>query len=217
MKTLIALTLLPLCVIAVQLALELQGVVGYSIYKLFLLIPPIVYCRLKGISIVGDIFKPGNWQNRLTLAVGLGAAAVLIFWGAYWLLGDMLLDKAAIARKIGEQFSVTATTVWLVAPVTIIFNSLLEEFFYRGFAFGQMVKKNRTLAYLLPASAFTVQHILFIHHWAEPLPLLIAVVALMVFALILQRIYESADSLVAPWVVHILGDVAMMGVAITML
>ena len=217
MKTLIALILLPLCVIAVQLALELQGVVGYSIYKLFLLIPPIVYCRLKGISIVGDIFKPGNWQNRLTLAVGLGAAAVLIFWGTYWLLGDMLLDKNAIARKIGAQFSVTATTVWLVAPVTIFFNSLLEEFFYRGFAFGQLVKKNRRLAYLLPASAYTVQHILFIHHWAEPLPLLIAVVALMVFALILQRIYESADSLVAPWVVHILGDVAMMGVAITML
>ena len=99
MKTLIALILLPLCVIAVQLALELQGVVGYSIYKLFLLIPPIVYCRLKGISIVGDIFKPGNWQNRLTLAVGLGAAAVLIFWGAYWLLGDMLLDKDAIASR----------------------------------------------------------------------------------------------------------------------
>ena len=217
MKTLVVLTLLPLCVIAVQLALGMQGVVEYSTYKLFLLVPPIVYCQFKGISIVGDIFKPGNWQNRLSLAVGLGAAAVFIFWGAYWLLGDLLLDKAAIAAKIGKQFSVNATTVWLVAPITIFLNSLLEEFFYRGFAFGQLVKRNRTLAYLLPASAFTVEHMLFIHHWAEPLPILIAVVALMTFALILQKIYESADSLVAPWVVHILGDVAMMGVAVTML
>jgi len=84
-------------------------------------------------------------------------------------------------------------------------------------SFGQLLKRNRTLAYLLPASAYTVQHMLFIYHWAEPLPMVIAVVALMAFALILQKIYESADSLVAPWVVHILGDVAMMGVAVTML
>jgi len=29
--------------------------------------------------------------------------------------------------------------------------------------------------------------------------------------------YERAGSIVAPWVVHILGDVAMMGIALTML
>ena len=96
MRTLVVLTLLPLCVIAVQLALKLEGVAGYSIYKPFLLIPPIIYCRCKGISIVGDILKPGNWQNRLSLAVGLGAAAVFIFWGAYWLLGDLLLLPACL-------------------------------------------------------------------------------------------------------------------------
>jgi membrane protease YdiL (CAAX protease family) len=217
MKTLVVLTVLPLCVIGVQLALDLEGVEGYSIYKLFLLVPPLIYCHVKGIGVWRDIFRPGNWQNHLPVAVGLGAAAVFIFWGAYWLLGDLLLDKAMIAGKISEQFSVTSTTVLMVAPVTIFLNSLLEEFFYRGFAFGQLVQKNRLLAYLLPASAYTAQHMLFIYHWAEPLPMTIAVVGLMVFALVLQKIYEAADSLVAPWVVHILGDVAMMGVAITML
>jgi len=217
MRTLVVLTLLPLCVIGIQLALGLEGVVGYSVYKLFLLLPPLIYCHVKGIGVWRNIFRPGNWRNCLSAAVGLGAAAVFIFWGAYWLLGDQLLDKAMIAGKIGEQFSVDSTTVLLVAPVTIFLNSLLEEFFYRGFAFGQLVEKNRLLAYLLPASAYTAQHLLFIHHWAEPLPMTIAVVSLMVFALVLQRIYKVADSLVAPWVVHILGDVAMMGVAITML
>jgi membrane protease YdiL (CAAX protease family) len=122
-----------------------------------------------------------------------------------------------IAEKIGDQFSVTAKTVLLIAPVTIFVNSLLEEFFYRGFAFGLLVKRRPWLGYLLPAAVFTVQHILFIYHWVTPLPLGMAVVGLFVLALVLQRMYQQADSIVAPWLVHMFGDVAMMGIAFTML
>ena len=64
-------------------------------------------------------------------------------------------------------------------------DSFLEEFFYRGFAFGLLAKKQRTWGYLLPALAFTVQHILFIHHWMTPLPLALAVGGLFVLALVL--------------------------------
>jgi len=35
-----------------------------------------------------------------------------------------------------------------------------------------------------------------------------------VFALVLQAIYEKAQSLVTPWVIHIFGDIAMMGIAV---
>jgi len=66
----------------------------------------------------------------------------------------------------------------------------------------------------LPASVFTVQHLLFIYHWVTLLPLLLAIVGLFVFALVLQALYAKADSLVAPWIAHILGDVAMMLIAV---
>jgi membrane protease YdiL (CAAX protease family) len=112
---------------------------------------------------------------------------------------------------------VSAATVYLVAPFTIFANSFLEEFFYRGFAFGRLVKINRRWGYLLPAVAFTVQHILFIHHWMTPLPLALAVIGLFTLALILQRLYENSDTLIAPWVVHAGGDLAMMGIAVTLL
>jgi uncharacterized protein len=217
MLLLILLTVLPLGVIVAQLALGLDGVVGYSLYKVCFLIPPLIYCWTKELSVWNDILKPRNWRRRLPAAVGLGAAAVAIFWGAYFLWGDLLLDKAMIAEKIGQQFSVTSRTVLFVAPVTIFLNSLLEEFFYRGFAFGQLSQRHRRLGYLLPAGTFTLQHMLFIHHWASPLPMAMAVVGLFVFAVVLEKAYEAADSIVAPWVVHILGDVAMMGIAVTLL
>ena len=73
------------------------------------------------------------------------------------------------------------------------------------------------LGYWLPAFAFTIQHMLFIYHWATPLPLAMAFVGLLIFALVLEKAYETADSIVAPWMIHILGDVAMMGIAVRLL
>ncbi len=220
MKTLAALILLPLAMIGLQLALDLDtawGILGYSLYKLFFIVPPLLYCWAKGVSVPRDILKFKNWRNGLCGAAVLGGLAVLIFWGAYYLLGDLLLDKAMIVDKIADQFKVTPSTVFLIAPITIFANSFLEEFFYRGFAFGLLVKKHRRLGYLLPAAAFTVQHLLFIYHWVSPLPFALAVVGLMVFALVAQAVYEKADSIVAPWLLHIFGDVAMMGIAVTLL
>ncbi len=220
MFALIALILLPLAVIGIQLALHLEqvfGMAGYSLYKLFFLVPPLIYCRMRGIGIFGDIMGLKNWRRHLARAAWLGGLAVVVFWGIYYSLGDLLLDKAEMVEKIGDQFSVTAKTVLLVAPVTIFANSLLEEFFHRGFAFGLLVRKHRLLGYLLPATVFTVQHVLFIHEWLTPLPLTIAVIGLLTFALVLQRLYEKANSIVAPWLLHIFGDVAMMMIAVVLL
>jgi membrane protease YdiL (CAAX protease family) len=122
-----------------------------------------------------------------------------------------------ITAKINRQFSVNATTVFLVAPFTIVLNSFLEEFFYRGFAFGLLVRRHRPVGFILPAVAFTVQHMLFIYHWVTPLPFAISVVGLMAFALVAERVYATTETIVAPWVIHVFGDIAMMGIAVTLI
>ena len=45
------------------------------------------------------------------------------------------------------------------------------------------------------------------------LPLALAIAGLLVFALALQALYAKADSIVAPWLVHVMGDLAMMAIA----
>ncbi len=211
------LVVLPLGMVVVQLAFKLDGVVGYSLYKVLFLVPPLIYCRMRGIRVVGDVLKPGNWRNTLPTAIGLGLACAAIFLGVYFVAIDHLVDRSVIVERMGAQFSVTAATVALVAPVTIFFNSLLEEFFSRGFAFGQLVRRQRILGRCLPAAAFSVQHLLFINQWLAPGLLAVVGVGLFVFAWILQMLYEKADSIVAPWVVHILADLAMMTIALLLL
>jgi membrane protease YdiL (CAAX protease family) len=216
MATLVIITILPLGVITCQLAFGAAGPVGYSIYKVAFLVPPLLYCRWHGISVFRDILQFGNWRSGLKLSIGLSIAAAAIFAGAYAAWSDFLIDEATIVDKIDQQFGVDRTTVLLVAPFTILLNSLLEESFYRGFSFGLLVRKNLAVGYLLPAVAFTVQHVLFIYHWVSVLPLVLAIVGLFVLALLLEAMYGRFDTIVAPWIVHAGGDVAMMGIALTM-
>lgn len=217
MAALIVLTILPLVLITGQLLLGLDGPVGYSIYKIAFIVPPLVYCRARGISVFGDILKFRNWRNGLWANVLLSLAAATIFAGAYMAWSDYLIDETKIVAKIDQQFGVDARTVMMVAPFTVLLNSLLEEFFYRGFSFGLLFRKNLAVAYLLPAAAFTVQHVLFIYHWVGWLPLALAVIGLFVLSLLLQVLYKEFDTIVAPWIVHAGGDVAMMGIAVTLL
>ena len=217
MAPLIALTLLPLAIILVQLAVGVEGMIGYSAYKFAFVVPPMLYCRAKQISLRDGILKFRNWRRGLKWSCVLGLLAVAVFWIVYYALGDLLLDKAMITDKIDLQFSVNATTVFLVAPFTIIANSFLEEFFYRGFSFGLLVRRHKFVGYFLPALAFTAQHMLFIYHWLSPLPFAIAAAGLLIFALVAERAYAAGESIVAPWVIHIFGDIAMMGIAVTLI
>ncbi len=212
-----SLVVLPLVMVVIQLTLKLDGVVGYSLYKILFLVPPLIYCRMRGISVITDVLKPRNWRNCLPTAIGLGLACGAIFLGVYFVAIDWIVDRSVIVERMGLQFSVTAATVALVAPVTIFFNSLLEELFYRGFAFGRLVRRQRILGQCLPAAAFAAQHLLFISHWLSPGLLVLAGLGLFVFAWILQVLYEKADTIVAPWVVHILADLAMMTIALELL
>ncbi len=213
-NTLIALTVLPLVVIGLQIAVGATGGVANGFYKVFFIIPPVLYCRARGIRISEEIFCWQNWRNDLRLSLVLGVVAAVVFLALYYTIGGMLVDKEAIAAKIHTQFGVTAGTVLLIAPFTIVINSLVEEFFYRGFAFGQLAARRPVIGTLLPAAVFTVQHLMFTFHWVTALPLAIGIVALFIFALVAQAMYAKADSIVAPWVIHICGDLAMMAIAV---
>ena len=217
---LIVLMVLPLAVIGLQLHFDLAGrfgLFGYSLYKLCFLLPPLLYCHLRGIGVRVELLRFGDWRRRLPWALGLGGLAAVSFWGLFLLLGDRLLDKARIVDQLGAQFSVTAKIVVPIGLFTIVVNSLLEEFFYRGFGVGLLRRRSRLLAALLPAAVFTAHHLLFLRSWLDPLPLTIAAAGLLVFALALAWLYEQAGSIVAPWVTHVIADLAMMSIAASML
>ena len=98
---LVILIVLPLVVVGFQLTLKLGetwGNVGYSLYKVFFLVPPLIYCRMKGVDILRDILILKNWRHYLSVAVGLGILALVIFWGAY--------QKYVFGARAGRLFHI---------------------------------------------------------------------------------------------------------------
>ena len=196
MVTLVGLLLLPLAIIALQIASGATGGLANGVYKVAFVVPPIVYCRVHSIHIGRDVFRWQNSRNGLGLSLVIGLVTAIIFVAFYAACGHLLVDKRAIAEKIQQQFGVTAGTVLLIAPWTIMINSLIEEFFYRGFSFGLIAKQRLLLGTLLPAAVFTVQHLMFAYHWVGPGILAIGIAALFVFSLVEQAMYAAADSIV---------------------
>ncbi|MDP3980554.1 MAG: CPBP family intramembrane metalloprotease [Chlamydiota bacterium] len=189
------------------------GLLGYNAYKIGFILPPLLYSRYHGISIRKDII---GWPfQRQNLIHGFVWALFFftVFWSAFLLFGNWLIDKNFIVQQMNQQFLVNSLTICIIAPITIFFNSMLEEFFYRGFCFGLLLRHHKKFAYVLPAFVFTLQHALFIHMWFNGFVLSLVLISLFVFALILERLYASTKSLAGPWIAHLMGDAAMMSIA----
>ncbi len=219
---LVALVLLPLAVIVGQLIAGSHGPVGYSLYKFAFLLPPILYCRWQGIGVFRDILKFRHWRNGLGWAAALSLGAALIFAGAYWAWSDVLIDEAKIVEKIDAQFGVSKQTVLLVeadrplvAPITILLNSLWKSSFIAASHSGCWPEE---FAHGLPAAGRGV-------HGAAPAVHLslgrtggacagdrLAVRAVAGARVAVPEVRYDRR----PWVVHIGGDVAMMGIALTL-
>lgn len=212
-----AIAVIPLLVIVGQLLLKLDGILGYSLYKIAFIVPPLAYCFIHKISVLEKIWNVKHWRTGLKQSLGLGLVSMILFWVLYAVLRLYLIDEGAIVANMQSQFSVSATTVLLVAPFTIVLNSLLEETFYRGFVFGSLQSEHQLFAYVLSSTLFTVQHLLFTYHWVGPEVLLLGAVGLLFFALIAADLYANYKTIVAPWILHICGDIAMMTIAVWLL
>lgn len=214
---LIVIAILPIVLIVTSLVLQLQGFLGYSLYKIAFIAPPLLYCLKYNVSLRRTIWRFEHWQNGILPSVILGVVSITVFWFLYALLAPKFINETVLVQNMKSQFSVSLTTIAFIAPFTILINSFIEESFYRGFIFGQLQSYNRYVAYGLSAFCFTVQHLLFTYHWVGIQLLIIGSIALGIFALVTAYLYRTYNTIVAPWVLHIFGDIAMIGVAVWLL
>ena len=144
---------------------------------LFLAVPLIysVYdksCNLK------TLFKPD--KKGFLLALGLGVGVYAVGLGAFLIFRNVF-DFSALTSSLTAETGVNKSNFIFVALYISFANSLLEEFFFRGFSFLTLKKvSNRTLAYIFSALAFAVYHIAMMIGWFAWPVVLLAMVGLFV-------------------------------------
>lgn len=179
-----------------------------SIIKLvlFLILPALYSLCDKDIKIK-EVFTPE--KKGLKLAIVLCALVYVIILGGYFLLKDVF-DFSSITTSLTNNIGVTGKNFIFVSLYISFVNSLLEEFFFRGFAFITLKRiTGRKFAYLFSATVFAVYHIAMMIGWFSIDVFIIIMVGLFAGGLIFNYLNERSSTVYPSWLVHMFANFAI--------
>ena len=183
---------------------------GYAIKSaikivLFLLLP-ILYslydknCRLK------KLFIPD--KNGILVALGFGVGVYAVILAAFFIFRDVF-DFSALTKSLTAGTGVDKENFIFVALYISFINSLLEEFFFRGFSFLNLKEvSNRKLAYIVSSALFALYHIAMMIGWFALPVVLLALLGLFVGGMIFNYFNEKYNNIYLSWLIHMFANFA---------
>jgi membrane protease YdiL (CAAX protease family) len=165
---------------------------------------------------------PPKWSVALGLAFGLVVGGAMLALFAAVLRPSGLFDSAAEAvREKVRSFGAAspATFFWLAVFYSAI-HSLLEEYYWRWFVFGQLARGCRwpvAVAVAISSVGFAAHHVLvlglYFGYSGTPAVLTwLFTLAIVVGGAFWAWLYRASSSLVGPWLSHALIDAAIFAV-----
>lgn len=173
---------------------------------LFLTLPALYAYYSKGVSFRA-LFKFDKKSIRFAILLGIGVFIFIL--GSYFLIGPYF-DFTQVTEALQDNMGVHAGNFVLVAIYISIVNSLLEEFFFRGFAFLTLKKlASRRFAYLFSSGAFAVYHIAMMTSWFTISLFVLLIVSLFVAGVLFNWLNERNGNIYASWMVHMCANLAI--------
>lgn len=183
---------------------------GYAIKSaikiiMFLLIPIVYGLFLKEFNIK-NLMKPD--KKGLCIALCLGFVIYGVVLGAYWIFKDVF-DFSALTGSLNETTGVNKSNfIWVAIYISFV-NSLLEEFFFRGFSFITLKKlTSRRFTYVFSSMAFALYHIAMMIGWFGLPVILISLVGLFIGGMIFNRFDEKNENIYLSWLIHMFANFA---------
>ena len=175
---------------------------------LFLLVPCICFIvwREKA-EHLRRLFWPQKKSFLIALVLGIAVFAVIL--GAYFVLRPFI-DFSGIRDSLTGGIGVTADNFVFVAIYISFVNSLLEEFFFRGYAFLLLRREvGRRFAYVYSSALFALYHVGMTSGWFNPLIGVLAMLGLFAGGCIFNFLNERFDCIYPSWLVHMFANFAI--------
>ena len=184
-----------------------------SLIKLALfLVLPLFYSLTQQRALLCHIFSLHGKRGILEpLFLGLAVYGLII--GGFF-LGERLIDWSRISSSLKNS----QENIFLMGAYICLVNSLLEEFFFRGFAF-LMLKEltNPKIAYLFSAGLFSLYHIAIMQNWFSPLVFALMLAGLFISGIFFNWLNERYQSIYASWMVHLFANLAINTVGLLLI
>jgi len=188
-----------------------------SVYKITFALPIVYWIFFYGKSWkekVKENFSAQNFRKQWKPAVIWGCLVAAFYIGGY-VIGTQVLDLKQVTTSLTQFASITPQNIIMIGIYIIVINSLLEEFFWRGFFFKETAQTvNRPVAYISNGVGFALYHLAFVYAFFPPIFVIIATTGLMVYAAIMCYLFEKYKDLFTLWLIHAIVDTAQIGIAL---
>ena len=167
-------------------------------------------------------WRPSRRGIVAGLAFGLAAAVAIDACYRAWLLPGGWFDGAiGLIHQNAVGFGLTSPRRFLAWGIFIAAaNSLIEEYYWRWFVFGQLRRRWPLAAAVTVASlAFMAHHVILLGTflgWTSPLVPVFSL-AVAVGGGVWCWLYHRSGSLIGPWLSHVLVDAAIIAAAVDLL
>lgn len=175
---------------------------------LFLVLPMIYFILYKDkYDYLKRLFMPKKRDFLLAMLLCIGVYTVII--GAYFFLGSYI-DLSTIRDSLTSGIGVNAQNFVYVAIYISFVNSLLEEFFFRGFAFLVLKQEiNKRIAYIFSSAMFALYHVGMTSGWFNVFIYTLAMLGLFVGGCIFDFLNEKCENIYPSWLVHMFANFAI--------
>lgn len=179
-----------------------------SIYKILLfLIFPIAYSMFDKEAKLKLLLKPNRQGLKIAFLSGISVFIIII--GAYLLLGRFF-NLSNIIPSLSKNVGVSKSNfLWIAIYISFV-NSLLEEFFFRGFSFFSLKKySSRRFAYIFSSLVFAIYHVAIMIGWFDILLFVLTLSALFVGGVIFNYFNEKYENIYISWLIHMFANFAI--------
>lgn len=183
---------------------------GYAIKSvikiaMFLLLP-FIYSLFDKEYKITKVFKPDKKGFKLALLMGVAIYTVII--SAYFLFRN-IFDFSSLTSSLTSTTGVNKQNFIFVALYISFVNSLLEEFFFRGFSFLTLKEvSNRKFAYIFSSLMFALYHVAMMIGWFSIWVIMLSLVGLFVGGVIFNYFNEKYSNIYLSWLIHMFSNFA---------
>lgn len=161
-----------------------------------------------------QIFRVSKGKELCKILL-LGIAVYGGILGAYWIAQNWI-DFHGISESLSSKENISAENFIYVAVYISLINSLLEELFFRGFAFLELRKYcTARFAYVFSAASFACYHIFIMAGWFTPILFLLLLGAL-AFAGLFFNWLDRKGKIYPSWIVHMAANLAINTIGLMM-
>ena len=148
-------------------------------------------------------------KKDFLLSAFLGTAVYAVILAGYFIVRN-IADFSGITAQLAGNSGVTAENFAFVAVYISFVNSLLEEFFFRGFAFITLAEKSsEKTACIFSALTFALYHTGMMIAWFEIWVFVLALAGLFAGGVIFNMLNSRCKNIYPSWLVHMFANFAI--------